>query len=722
MKEFVTGQTLKASDLNELASIKRNNVILSTKDQKLINTENGQLYQDFFTSHPQDIITTKPLDIKLQYDSDGNAYVWMYINNVNHSSVGNNGYTFCKYNGEYIRAIVGIGPSVGDKLNKSILFPGLSLKGYEPNVHRGANGFGWWWTGLKLPTDSQSDYGSYDIVGRIAQVHTDVYDIFQILVVTFRYLSSRIKRELFEGDQIPIFLNSNAFEATIDGVHNIGEPITIAQVQNDEQIYGSGDNQISVSNKWQYAQVTNNIDYNVGYEPWEIVPYYSGGIANVLSNDTPISFWRPVYYIDGKQHTIEDKLNLSTDYVLDDIKIEGLAFYAVHNLENDEVTLSTQTWMYEGDEQTEQQLPEKLSAFNDEEKEGQLICWMNTFGTQYFTRTPYFNSSISSSIYVDSEISALGLSSLQKLNDISSLSPDISADPKLSSAQDCYEIYKFDDLEYKSDVTKLLYESDPTSCQVLLRTTDDAESESGENNTKVQYVDLSSVLFNPDAQCKSQNNTTSSLTSEIDTTISAYVARIYGWSSSDSNYQPKTIEEIKTEGVEKYNVLLRHTHADNTTNDNEFVSLESLLSGGGDSWPGDADLAYKSRSIQTNNNPDDGPEKYYSLYKWNDRSYYMLSSTLVQNASFIDVCLRDKRNQSSTQLQYIEASTFLQAALSGYSGTFTVATGRQRCSSESGWNIQSEKLSVTFESGVLKEVSDPVWDTGLPTTPLSEEV
>lgn len=263
--------------------------------------------------------------------------------------------------------------------------------------------------------------------------------------------------------------------------------------------------------------------------------------------------------------------------------------------------------------------------------------------------------------------------------------------------QDYYNIYQLHNWNQPEIVTPSdLASSEPT---VLTRTVDSF------NNMELKYVPLSTLSSLP-----------------MDTDISHLSQKSLetkhqngeNWNQLYQFDNPTTATDSEAK-----NGLFPVRVSSNGQTTLKYASLSSLSA---ESWPGDADLAYKSRSIQTNNNPDDGPEKYYSLYKWNDRSYYMLSSTLVQNASFIDVCLRDKRNQSSTQLQYVEASTFLQSALSGYSGTFTVATGRQRCSSESGWNIQSEKLSVTFESGVLKEVSDPVWDDGLPTTPLSEEV
>lgn len=72
-------------------------------------------------------------------------------------------------------------------------------------------------------------------------------------------------------------------------------------------------------------------------------------------------------------------------------------------------------------------------------------------------------------IFVDSQIPQIKLSSLQELGDLSSISPGLSSEPD----KKCYEMYRFNDNYFKSDVTYLTYENDPKNCQVVLRFHDD---------------------------------------------------------------------------------------------------------------------------------------------------------------------------------------------------------------------------------------------------------
>lgn len=57
----------------------------------------------------------------------------------------------------------------------------------------------------------------------------------------------------------------------------------------------------------------------------------------------------------------------------------------------------------------------------------------------------------------------------------------------------------------------------------------------------------------------------------------------------------------------------------------------------------------------------------------------------------------------------------------GYTGTIDVPTGNTRCNEESGWYIQNEYATWTFENGLLMSVGSARWPTsgGLATTPLS---
>lgn len=59
---------------------------------------------------------------------------------------------------------------------------------------------------------------------------------------------------------------------------------------------------------------------------------------------------------------------------------------------------------------------------------------------------------------------------------------------------------------------------------------------------------------------------------------------------------------------------------------------------------------------------------------------------------------------------------------SGYDGTLDVATGNIRCNEASGYYIQNEYKTWTFEKGLLKSISeDAFWSTGIATTELSKE-
>lgn len=61
--------------------------------------------------------------------------------------------------------------------------------------------------------------------------------------------------------------------------------------------------------------------------------------------------------------------------------------------------------------------------------------------------------------------------------------------------------------------------------------------------------------------------------------------------------------------------------------------------------------------------------------------------------------------------------------MTGYSGTIDVPTGNMRCNEASGYYIQNEFKTWTFENGLLKSVGEAQWpaSSGLETTPLSEE-
>ena len=60
----------------------------------------------------------------------------------------------------------------------------------------------------------------------------------------------------------------------------------------------------------------------------------------------------------------------------------------------------------------------------------------------------------------------------------------------------------------------------------------------------------------------------------------------------------------------------------------------------------------------------------------------------------------------------------------GYTGTIDVPTGNTRCNKESGFYIQNEYATWTFENGLLTSVGSARWPRsgGLATTPLSEEL
>lgn len=114
----------------------------------------------------------------------------------------------------------------------------------------------------------------------------------------------------------------------------------------------------------------------------------------------------------------------------------------------------------------------------------------------------------------------------------------------------------------------------------------------------------------------------SSLKSESNSTLSAYVSRINGWNSSDDCYEPKTKSEI--EGKEdEYAILLRHTN--DGKEENAFIGLGDFWNGG---LSGDSNVKTPTtKSIDIN----DDVVKLYDFNSPNIGTYDKNDSVLIRS-------------------------------------------------------------------------------------------
>lgn len=309
MNEFQPNQKLTAGNLNQMVKA-INGLDVPTKDAKFIKTSNGTLFQKFDQFGPQQFQHPRALQISLKLnpmssDNKVTTEVFMYVPNTRGYSDQQSGFiptqnSAIKINGVSVNVIIGVDGNISGLTRMSVLDMSLDStqqKLYdEGKIQRGANAFGWWWTGIQHIVDENTTaidaLSGNDIVIRIAKAINvnNPNDFLLIAIVCKSYISDYVLESALQKEEWNTFtvkvLNDTqtySFKRIYEGVH------PIAVKKNNEQTKG-----------W-YSQTANVIDSMPDHDPWEFGNYY----RNISGY---VEIYRPVFTIGKKQHMLSGTL------------------------------------------------------------------------------------------------------------------------------------------------------------------------------------------------------------------------------------------------------------------------------------------------------------------------------------------------------------------------------------------------------------------------------